>query len=490
LPPELPYYLICYPKTRIKVREVSPLSSRGGLKGGMMTGEQEATDLTMGNLWANIWHISWPMLLMMLFYFFVGFADIYVAGLISPAVQAAVGFVGQLYFLIIMVANAIGIGTVVFVSRAVGSRNFEKAVEVAKQSILFSLLIAAGLSGCGLLFCREIIALAGFPPEIREVAENFLKIFALSLGPNYVLIISNAVFRASGEVKKPLMTMFMVSFINIIGDFVLVFGLGPFPSMGYIGIAVSTAISLTVGMLMNLALFRMGRWRLFYSSSWGMSGETIRKVIVFGWPAALLQIAWNAGTIVLYHILSRLGQGSITALAAITNGLRVEAVIYLPAFALNMAASVLVGQNLGARNPARAERVGWKIGQAGVVLMSSMALVIFIWADRFSALVTNDPSVLEETTRYLRINALSEPFMALSTILGGGLQGAGDTRGVMRVIVVSMWVIRLPLAYLLAVILGHGATGAWVAMVISMTIQGLLMTSRFHKGKWKGLRVD
>ena len=455
-----------------------------------MTKKEQTEDLTVGNLWVNIWQISWPILLMMVFYFLVGFTDIFVAGLISPEVQAAVGFVGQLYFLIIIVANAVSIGTMVLVSRAVGSRDFARAVETAKQSILFSLLLAVVLSGCGLLFFREIIAVAGFPLEIREMAENFLRIFALSLGPNYVLIISNAVFRASGEVKKPLVTMFIVSIINIVGDFVLVFGLHPFPGMGYIGIAASTAISVTAGMFLNLLLLRAGRWRSFYSGPWHMSGETIRKVVRFGWPAALLQIAWNAGTIVLYHILSRLGQGRITALAALTNGLRVEAVIYLPAFALNMAASVLVGQNLGAGNPARAERVGWKISEAGVVLMSVMALVIFIWADRFAALVTNDPQVVEETTMYLRINMLSEPFMALSSILGGGLQGAGDTRGTMRVIAVTMWLIRLPLAYFLAMTLGYGATGAWVAMIISMTIQGLLMTSRYHKGRWKELRVD
>ncbi len=455
-----------------------------------MTGVKRNTDLTIGNLWANIWQISWPIVLMTVFFFFVGLTDIYVAGLISPEVQAAVGFVGQLYFLIIILANAISTGTLVLVSRAAGSQNFGKALEVAKQSVLFSLLVALVLSCAGLLFYRQIVALAGFPAEIREMAENFLRVFAFSLGPNYTLIISNAVFRASGEVRKPLLTMFIVSIFNIAGDFALVFGIYPFPRMGYIGIAVSTAVASTVGMLLSLLLFRTGRWKPFFSSPWVLYRETIRKVIAFGWPAALLQITWNAGTIVLYHILGRLRQGSIVALAAITNGLRIEAVIYLPAFALNMAASVLVGQNLGAGNPERAEKVGWRIAKTGVVLMSLMALVIFIWAEQFASLVTKDPLVIEETTRYLRINMLSEPFMALSSILGGGLQGAGDTRGAMRVIVVSMWLIRLPLAYVLTILYGYGAVGAWVAMISSMTVQGLLMAGRFRKGKWKEVKVD
>ncbi len=454
------------------------------------TFKDQPINLTIGNLWVNIWQLSWPMFLIMIFNFFVGLTDIYVAGFISPDVQAAVGFVGQLYFLIIIIANAISIGTLALVSRAVGSGNSKKALEFAKQSLIFSFLVAIGLTIFGLFFYEEIISLAGFPMKIKEISERFLKIFALALGPNYILIISNAIFRASGEVKKPLFTMFLVSIINIIGDFFLVFGIFPFPKMGYIGIAFSTAVSVTIGMVIILILFTVRHWRPIYSSPWAISAATIKKIINLGWPAALLQIAWNAGSIVLYNILGRLGDASITALASITNGLRIEAIIYLPAFALNMAASVLVGQNLGAENADRAEKLGWKIAWAGVVLVSLMALIIFIWANFFSSIVSKNPDVLAETTRYLKINMLSEPFMALSVVLAGGLQGAGDTKGTMWVIIVAMWVIRLPLAYFFSLILNYGATGVWVAMVTSMVFQGILMTRRFHKGQWKELKVD
>ncbi len=446
-------------------------------------------DLTAGSLWTNIWDMSWPMLLVMLFNFFVGFADVYVAGFIGPGVQAAVGFVSQFYFLIIILANAISIGTLALVARAVGAGDRSKALEISRQSVLFSVLVAVGLTIPGVFFYRQFVSLAGFPPEIRRMAEHFLRIFALSIGPNYLLIISNAVFRATGEVKKPLITMFIVSVANILGDFFLVFGVFPFPRAGYIGIAISTASSVTIGMCINLFFFSMGWWRDFYSRPWRVSYTMIRKIAAFGWPAALLQVAWNAGTILLYSILSRLGSGSIAALAAITNGLRIEAVIYLPAFALNMAASVLVGQNLGAGNPERAERVGWKIVHAGTVIVSLMAIIILIWANSLAAVVSKSPPVLAETARYLKINMLSEPFMALSAILGGGLQGAGDTRGTMWVIIIAMWLIRLPLAYLFALKLDYGATGVWVAMIISMMLQGVLMTLRFRAGKWKMMEV-
>jgi MATE family multidrug resistance protein len=450
---------------------------------------ERPADLTSGSLWTNIWDMSWPMLLVMLFNFFVGFADVYVAGFIGPDVQAAVGFVSQFYFLIIILANAISIGTLALVARAVGTGDRKKALEISRQSVFFSLLVAVGLTIPGVVFYRQFISLAGFPPEIRRMAEHFLRIFALSIGPNYLLIISNAVFRASGEVKKPLLTMFIVSLVNILGDFFLVFGIFPFPRTGYIGIAISTASSVTIGMCINLFFFSMGWWKNFYARPWRVSYTTIRKIASYGWPAAFLQVAWNAGTILLYSILSKLGNGSIVALAAITNGLRIEAVIYLPAFALNMAASVLVGQNLGAGNPERAEKVGWKIANAGIIVISLMAVIILVRANSLAALVSKSPPVLAETARYLKINMFSEPFMAMSAVLGGALQGAGDTRGTMWVIVIAMWLIRLPLACFFALELDYGATGVWVAMIISMMLQGVLMALRFRAGKWKEMEV-
>ena len=430
------------------------------------------------------------MLLIMIFDFFVGFTDVYVAGFISPQVQAAVGFVSLLYFFVIIIANAISTGTVALVSRAIGGGDFGRALEVARQSLLFGGLVAVLVSLFGLIFYRQIVAAAGFPPEIREIAETFLKIFAIALGANYLLLISNALFRASGDVKKPLVTMFFVMAVNVIGDFVLVFGLWGIPPLGYRGIAVATAVSVVLGMGINLALLVRTRWRAVYRGAWGLLPETIRQIVRLGWPAAMLQIAWNAGTIVLYNILGRLGETSITALAAIANGLRIEAMIFLPAFALNMAASVLIGQNLGAGNPDRAERVGWRIAAVGIVLLSSLAVVVFIRADAFAALVARDPAVLEETARYLRYNMIGQPFIALSLSLGGGLQGAGDTRGTMWVIIIAMWLIRLPLAGMLALPLGFGAAGVWAAMVVSMVCQGLLMAWRFHRGRWKELKLE
>jgi Na+-driven multidrug efflux pump len=239
----------------------------------------------------------------------------------------------------------------------------------------------------------------------------------------------------------------------------------------------------------NLILVFRSRWRSLYAGSWTLSPEVTGKIIGIGWPAAILQIAWNAGTIILYNILGRLGEASITAMAAISNGLRIEALIFLPAFALNMSASVFIGQNLGAGDPGRAERGVWRIAAAGVVTLTALALVVFLRADAFAAFVAKDPAVITETARYLRINMISQPFIALSLALSGGLQGAGDTRGTMWVIIIAIWLIRIPLVYGFAITLGFGAPGVWWSMVISMTCQSVLMAWRFQSGTWKQLTL-
>jgi multidrug resistance protein, MATE family len=454
-----------------------------------VNGSEQKIDLTSGSLWANIRQMSWPMLIIMFLNFLVGIVDVYIAGLISPQVQAAVGFVSQIFFLTIIIANAISIGGLALVARAEGAGDSAQAVVVARQAMMFGSIVALAITVIGLVFYRQVVTLTGFPDEIAEIAGNFLQVYALALGFNYLLIISNAMFRASGEVKKPLIIMTAVSLLNIAANFVLVFGLFSFPGLGYIGIAVASALAVAVGVFITLLFFRSGKWSAIYKRPWTLSCDIISSMISISWPAAMLQIAWNAGSIVLYNILSRLGEASITSLAAITNGFRIEAVIFLPAFALNMAASVLIGQNLGAGNPERAEELGWKIGKAAVALMSGMAVIVFIAAEYIASFFTSDPAVLAETVRYLRFNMISEPFMALSVVLGGGLQGAGDTRGTMWVVGIAMWLIRLPLAYALAHSFGYGATGVWIAMVISMFIQGLMMAWRFHGGKWKTIKV-
>ncbi len=458
------------------------------MEASLLKERTEAVNIISGSTWKNIWQMSWPMLLIMFFNFIVGLTDVYVAGFLGPEIQAIVGFVGQLYFFIIIVANAISIGTVAMLSRAVGAGRFEDALSTAKQSLVFGVACALALSAVGLVFRDEIVSLAGFSGNVRQIAVDFFVIFVFALAPNYIVIICNAIFRSGGEMKLTLLAMFLISLINVALNFLLVFGIFSFHGLGYRGIALATAAAMTAGTFICFFLLRRSRWNNVLSGIGKVSTGLIKRIYTLSWPAALIQVSWNAGNVALYNILSRLQEESITAMAALTNGLRIEAAIYLPVFALHMAASVLTGQNLGAGAPERAERIGWKISLSGVAFVSLLAIPVFIWAGDISAPVAKDRHVLAETVRYIRITMLSEPFMAISVILGGCLMGAGDTKGAMLVIVSTLWIIRLPLAYLLAVSAGYGAVGVWASMVISMFFQGVAMTVYFRRGRWRDVR--
>ena len=187
---------------------------------------------------------------------------------------------------------------------------------------------------------------------------------------------------------------------------------------------------------------------------------------------------------VLYNLLGRMGGESISALAAFSNGLRLEAIIYLPAFALHMAASVMVGQNLGAGLVDRATRLGWQIAGSGALVLGMLAAVVYLLSETLAGFLTTDPRVFEETVRYLKIAMFSEPFMAASLALSGSMLGAGDTRGPLYVISSAMWLVRIPLAWFLAFPLALGPTGIWLAMTLSMLVQGGLMAWRFKSGVW------
>ena len=451
--------------------------------------EDIAKTMVEGSPWKGILEMSWPMLLIMLFNFIVGFTDIYVAGLIGSKVQAAVGFIEQLYFLLIIFANAIGTGSVAIVSRAIGSRNMDEAREASRQSLGFGLVIAIFFTLAGLLATRPIVTVAGFPDEIYQIAVTFLRIFSVSLGFNYFLIISTAVLRALGTPQKPLVSMGVYAALNIFLDFSLVFGWPPFPQLGYAGIALSTTISVIVATTINILFLVHLGWSSLFRSLLHLTRHYINRLISVAWPMALVMVSWNAGTLVLYNILAHLRKTPIFAMAAYANGLRIEAVIFMPAFAFSMAASVLVGQNLGARKEDRASYVGWQIALSAASTLAVIAAVLFIFAPEVSSILTSDPNVWDQTVSYLRYNLVVAPFMALGLSFSGGLQGAGDTRGVLMVIFFAMWMIRLPLAYLLGVAWDWGARGVWLAMIISMAIQGILMLLRFHMGKWKSLEV-
>jgi multidrug resistance protein, MATE family len=433
-----------------------------------------------------MWHLSWPLVASMLLQFTVGLTDVYVAGRFRPEVQGAVGFAGQLLFFFTVVANALGVGLVAMISRRHGACEFSALWQAARQGLLLAILLIAPLSIAGFFWVPETALLAVLPPGVVGAAAPLLPFYAASLLPQGLLLVANAIFRARSQSLLVLLASGVTAVLNLAGDFGLAFGLWGMPAMGPQGIAIATFVSALAGAFIGLTiLFHQG----LGLKGWRLDSDLAGRLLRLGWPVGLLQAGWQLGNLFLYGILGRLPVQAVAATAALTNGLRIEAILYLPAFALNMVTAVLIGHALGAGNERRAENTGWRLAGAAALVLTLLALPIFIYSRELAALISPDPTVQQLTHYYLRFNMISQPFMAIGVCLGGALEGAGDTRGTMKVVLGALWGVRLPLAAVMALATPLGATGVWLAMVISMVLQCLLMMRRFRRGRWKRIRL-
>ncbi|MEW6665936.1 MAG: MATE family efflux transporter [Thermodesulfobacteriota bacterium] len=430
---------------------------------------------------SRTWQVSWPMTLIMAFEFLISLTDVYVAGKISKEVQAAYGFVVQIYFISIVIANALTVGTVSVVSKLFtgqGPGDRERLAVAASSSLVTAALAGVTVSAIGLVCLPFIVGWLNIPEDVKGHVLPLGRIYLVGIFFHYVLITGNGVLRSCQGVRKSLKTMALVCGCNLLLIFFFVFH----TALGYRGIALATAVSVALGSVLNLRHLRPFM-PAFRRLSWGV----VRNISAIGWPMGLLQVLWQLGSAALFLILSMLPEHSVETLAAFTAGLRIESAIFLPAFAFNMANAVIVGNLLGERKDQEAYRSGLVTAGIGVGLVSALTILVILNARWIAGTLSDNEIVVRESIRYIYISLISEPFMAWGVILGGGLGGAGDTRSVMLRIAAAVWLVRIPLCYVCVTILGLGANSVWWAMNASQVVQALLLTRRYTGKAW--LRV-
>ena len=414
----------------------------------------------------------------MVFEFLIGLTDVYIAGKVSKEIQATYGFVIQLYFVLIVIANALTVGTVSVVSRLYTSGDKTELNKAVFSSVMASAGAGIVLAIAGIFFSPTIIKYLNIPEELKHFAVPFIKIYAMGLLFHYLLINCNGILRSCQMVKRSLKTMALVCGFNIALNFFLVFH----TPLGFRGIAAATASSVFIGSMINLVYVRNIMAGMKYFSL-----NLVKKMINIGWPIGLLQVLWQLGSMVLYLILSAFPEHRIETLAALTAGLRIESIIYLPVFGFNMANAVIVGNLLGEKKKEDAFQSGIMTMALGVCIVTLMVVIVILNARWIASFLSSDPIVIRESVKYIYISMISEPFMAWGIILGGGLIGAGDTRSVLIRVALSVWLIRIPLAYIFVVLLGFGAVSVWWSMNISQFVQAFVMSKRYFNREWLSL---
>jgi MATE family multidrug resistance protein len=421
------------------------------------------------------WAVSWPMTLIMLYEFILGITDVFIAGKFGKEVQAAYGLAFQMYFIFIVIALALVVGVVSVISRLFTSGN-----KAEFNSAVYSSLVAAVTTGmifatAGILLSGPIISTFKIPAPIKFYAVIFLITYSMGFLFDYILVVTNGILRACNMIRHSLVTMTIVCIMNVALNFWLALN----TPMGYRGIAASTVISLFVGCLLNMQFMRR-----LVSGSMKFSWNAIKSVIDIAWPSGVLQILWNIGAMVLFLILSMVPAHNVEIMAAFTNGLRIESAIYLPAIAFNLAAAVIVGNSMGKKENESAYHGGIVTAWLGVMVTIILTLAVMVNARPVAGFLSGNSMVADESVKYIYIALLSEPVMAWGVILSGALQGAGDTRSVMVIITLAIWMIRLPLSYIFGIYFGMGAAAVWWAMNISVFAQTVFITRRYFSRKW------
>lgn len=437
------------------------------------------------------WAVSWPMTLIMFLVFIIGLCDVYAAGRFGKEIQAAYGLAFQLYFIFGIVAAALTVGAVSVISRLFTSPENGDLSAAVDSSLALAAAAGVILSVISFIAGPLIVGLYQVPQTVKNASAALIRLYSAGMLFNFLLYTTNGVLRACALIRQSLVTMSVVCALNT----ALVFMLSFKTPLGYRGIALATVAATIIGASLNLFKVRMflalsthapvppggfhARFRILV--------PIMRSIVRVSWPAGLLQALWQLGAMALYFIVSRLPFNNVETMAAFTNGLRIESAIFLPAFAFNMSNAVVVGNLLGGKKRGDAFPAGIVTALIGVGIVTALTVIILFNARGIAGALSRNPIVVMESVRYIYISLILEPAMAWGVILGGGLNGAGDTKSVMISVVFSVWAVRIPLAYCLAIGAGWGAPAIWWAMNASLLVQTFLITRRYFGRNWLGV---
>ncbi len=457
-----------------------------------MSDRSEVSDILSGHISRTVWTLSWPSAIAFLLQTVTNLVDRYLIAKLGSAPVAALGLSQNLFMLVFGTVVAISAATTALVARFTGARESDEAVEATRQSMYFAALASVVFLIVILFTGKPVLSLmAGRADHLVEPAWGYLAISALGMLPLFGMTIIIAAFRGAGDMLTPVKMTFIGAVLTALLDWFLIFGRGPFPAMGLNGAATAGLCARSAVLMLGIVYLYQSPVSRALTQIRPLQMQWVGRILRIGVPAGLQTILRSGASLVYLSLLGRLSgqQASEAAIGALTIGLAIEAIAYMPGFAFSAAAAAVVGQNLGAGQPQRASQGGWACARQSVLVMAAMAAVFFVFAGPIVSFFTQDAHVRRLTISYLRVNAISEPFIGLTMTLSGALQGAGDTRSPTVVTLVTMWLLRLPLTYWLCITLKLGATAAWWAMAISMIASGIIISGVFARGKWRDTRI-
>lgn len=444
-------------------------------------------DYTKIGLKRAIFLLAVPMILELVLESTFAVVDIYFVSKLGASAVATVGLTETYLFLLYSVAMGLATAVTAIVARRVGEKNKEEVGKVAIQAIFLAMLTSIPFSIAGIFFSKELLALMGADQWSIEHGYRFTQ---WMLGGNFVIVlifVINAIFRGAGDAAIAMRVLWIANAINIVLCPVLIFGYGPFPALGIQGSAVATNIGRGTAVLIQLwTLFKGGKHIRAWFSQIYWDAKIMLAIIRTSLGGIGQMIVGMTSWIFLMRILADVGN---EAVAGSTIVVRLLMFTLMPAWGLSNAAATLVGQNLGAGHPGRAEASVWKIGFYNMIFLLGVSVVFFFCNEWLMKIFTDEPGIITIGSEWIRILSYSYFVYGWWMVAVQAFNGSGDTQTPTKINLVFFWLIQIPLSYFLAIKLEWEHSGVFWGVFISETLVGLFTLWLFSRGKWKTVKV-
>jgi putative MATE family efflux protein len=427
-----------------------------------------------------------PMVLEMVMESLFAVVDIFWVSRLGSHAVAAVGLTESMLSILYAAAMGLSSAATALVARRIGEQNPDDAATTAVQAIAFGIVMSVVFGAAGAFLAPSLLHAMGADAETVQTGAGYT---AVMLGGNVtilMLFVINAIFRGAGDAVTAMRTLWLANLLNIVLGPCLIFGWGPFPALGVTGAGVATTLCRGVGIVYQVACLARGTRLAIARRHLRFDGAKMVALLKIGSTGALQTLIETASWLGLVRILARFGSAS---LAGYTIGVRVLIFALLPSWGLSNAAATLVGQNLGAGEPARAERAVRITALYNFLFLGAVAVFFVTLPEPIVSWFTKEPDVVPYAVDCLRIVSFGFVFFALGMVMMQAFNGAGDTVTPTIINFVSFWLVKIPLAYAFAIVGGMGTRGVFYAVTIAYCLQTVIAITLFRRGKWKLKRV-
>ena len=443
------------------------------------------------NMLGSVIRVAWPVVVQQASLAMVQLVDTALVGQLGEDELAGVRLAGQMLWFAISGMLAVAVGATAIVSRAVGAGQEHRASDVLQTAFVLAFAWGVMIALAMWFLGHWGLGMLGAEPGAQEQGYDYLQGIAVGM-PFFALVFAgNAAQQGSGDTRSPMWIGLAINVVNGFLSYFLINGTWIFPRLEVLGSAIGFSVAAVFGALLVLGVLASGTRTLTWSPRQMLTFQATeaRRLLNVGVPSGLEQLQFNVAFMIYTRIIASLGT---TALAAHGVTLAIQSLTFNIGFALSIATSALVGQSLGAQRPDLAEKASYMTMRYSLAFTCTLGVAFMLFGGQITDIFVSGPDaegVIDIGRDLLFIFAFAMPGLAVSLSLSGALRGAGDTRSVLYIMAGSTWIVRLIPAYILAIPLGLGVPGAWLAAILDINIRTLLMTLRFRQGKWKQIEV-